>query len=677
MPGADPTDAAPAGWPPAGQDAASRLASDHARLFSRNVVSDAALWCAMVALLLVFRAVLLWLFRAEMDAQSDASQIARCFAAGLRFDVKMATFAICPSLALTLVACYRPLGPWHDRVRKILCFAVAVTGTITFVVDAAYFGEYHDQFNHWIFGLVFDDRTAIAQTIWKSYPVIWLVVLVAALAAAQIWAGRRAGRALTSRVAIPANAWVRRVAPIVIVALVFLGMRGSLGRRPVQMKDAAVTSDPYLNKLVMNPFAALWHAVQSHLRLSGARGLDLVLPSGDVRGAARAWFPSAGATLDLDLAVRRTAAGAPGTPPRHVILVVLESYDAWGLRPECAALHATDRLAALGRSGIAADAFVSASDGTMTSLATLITGLPAAGVRVNYQPGLKAGVPTSTAEIFKRLGYRTRFSYGGYLSWERLGDFCREQGFDEVHGGGGMSKRLTGNEWGVDDEVLFAFVADRLDDRPSFDMIMTTSYHPPYSVDLAAKGFPSESVAAEIAARGFDSQKARILGHLWYSDEALGDFVAAALAKHPDALIAITGDHWSRRAFTAQQNLFGRRAVPFVLCGKDALRDVPRPARIAGSHVDIVPTLVELTAPRGFVYHSFGRNLLDATLPQVGYGSETVLTPNVVFDVSDGGRVEDMQGRPASDQVEEEVLRLRYRQLQALGWWRAMKGKDL
>jgi hypothetical protein len=93
---------------------------------------------------------------------------------------------------------------------------------------------------------------------------------------------------------------------------------------------------------------------------------------------------------------------------------------------------ATRRLAALGSEGIYTDAFLSAGDGTMPSLSTLISGLPEVGVHVNYQPAAKQPFPTATAPIFKRLGYRTRFFYSGYLSWQRLGDFCREQGFDEV-----------------------------------------------------------------------------------------------------------------------------------------------------------------------------------------------------------------------------------------------------
>jgi hypothetical protein len=90
-----------------------------------------------------------------------------------------------------------------------------------------------------------------------------------------------------------------------------------------------------------------------------------------------------------------------------------------------------------------------------------------------------------------------------------------------------------------------------------------------------------------------------------------------------------------------------------------------------------VPTLVELSAPRGFIYHSFGRNLLDPAQPQIGYGNRTVLTPEVILDVSPEGQVQDMQGRLAHDRAPVGQLRLRYQQLHALSWWRVIKGKDL
>lgn len=647
----------------------------------RLLIEDLAVWVLIVFLLQGFRLTLLCLFRGEMSPESNVAQVLRCLGTGLRFDISIASYGVIPMLVFTLVSFFQPMGHWLSRVRLGWCLLLTGLSLLTFVIDVAYFREYHDQFNHWIFGVWFDDRGAIAKTIWKSYPIVWLFLAVAGLTLLLFFAGLTVWRALFRRIVLPRLffvGWKRWIAALLILAFLFMGLRASLGRRPIQMKDAAVTLDPFLNKLVMNPYAALKYAIKQHQMLSQSKGLQMILPGGDVRGAARACFPQAYTWTNLDQCLQRSAMGASIARPQHIVLVVMESYDAWGLRPEMAPLHATERLAKLSKSGIAADAFLPAGDGTMPSLAALITGLPDTGVHLNYQPSVRAGVPTDTAPIFQRLGYRTRFFYSGYLSWQRLGEFCREQGFDEVHGGAEMSERLTGNEWGVDDEELYAFVLKQLGDQPSFNIIMTTSYHPPFSVDLDAKGFPRRTLEPEMSARGFTEENKRILGHLWYSDKAVGDFVAAAEKQHNNrVLFAVTGDHWGRRTYTAHTILFGRRAVTFVLYGSEMLANVRRPDRMAGSHIDIVPTLVELVAEKGFTYHSFGRNMLDLSLPQIGFGCSSVVTPETIIDINPPVQVEDMQGKSNTNCPSVDDWVLHYQQLHALSWWRAMRGNTL
>ena len=58
-----------------------------------------------------------------------------------------------------------------------------------------------------------------------------------------------------------------------------------------------------------------------------------------------------------------------------------------------------------------------------------------------------------------------------------------------------------------------------------------------------------------------------------------------------------------------------------------------------------MPTLVELSAPRGFEYYSFGHNMLDPAASPIGYGSNTVVNPDMVLDVSSQGQVQDLHGR--------------------------------
>ena len=638
----------------------------------------AVLWLAVVALSLGFRAFLAFWFRANLGPGADAAALWQLFTTGVRSDILVATWALLPALLVTMLGGALGLGAWPARVRRATAVLLLCACALVFAVDAAYFAEYGAQFDDWIFGLVYDDRAAILGTIWKTYPVVLLLALSAAGAVAALVAVERAGRAAAragERVPLPRGAWGRTVALVALAGLTVSGLRGSLGRRPLQEKDLATTGDAVLNELVPNPFLALYLAVHHELRLQSDAGIQSFLPDGDVRGAARALFPERSPAADLDQSLARVAPGARGPAADHVFVVVMESYDAWALEPKFASLHLTDRMAALGESGIAVRAFVPAGSGTIKSLGAIITGLPSTGLFVSHEPALRGGVPTSAARIFHALGYRTRFFYGGYLSWERVGDFAREQGFDEVWGGDAMGAQATGNEWGVDDDVLFRFILAHTGAEPTFDVVMSTSYHPPFSVDLDAKGFPLAALRDNPLCRGLSERQLRVLGHLWYSDQSLGDFVAAAEKQLARPLFALTGDHYSReKSVNPRPTLFESTAVPLVLHGPTLPAAVARPAALAGTHVDIVPTLVDLVAPAGFAYPAFGRDLLDGARPQVGYGDDAVVAPGFIFRVRDPARVETLDGAKPADAVPSAELAQRYRQLHGLAWWRVHAG---
>ena len=317
----------------------------------------------------------------------------------------------------------------------------------------------------------------------------------------------------------------------------------------------------------------------------------------------------------------------------------------------------------------------------MKSLAAIITGLPDAGVFTNYQPTGRRPFPTAIAPIFKRLGYKTRFFYGGNLSWERMGEFCEAQGFEEIHGASHITKwgSKSSSNWGVKDEYLFRYVAETVTPgQRSFTMIMTTSYHPPFDIDVEEAGFPLREMPAEFKPLYDGKTPMRVYGHYWYADKCLGEFVQTVEKKLNHAVMAITGDHASRRYLNERPSLYERRGVPLVLHGPDLLKNISPPASMAGSHLDIAPTLVELAAPAGFRYHSMGGNLLDPQRVQLGFGGRgTVVGPKFIFEAERPAAVFPLPGASiAGDLIDTSKLKDGYMAFHGLGWWRIMKGAE-
>src|SRR2546421_3797466 len=203
----------------------------------KQLVADAVLWLVFLTLLTAFRGFLLWNFRTQLGSSVRGEALLRCFRTGLRFDICVATYIMLPSFVLSLIGFWRSLGRWHDRVRRWLTRIVLGLWAVAFVCDTGYFAEYGDQFDSRILGLVYDDRGAIFSTIWKSYPVVTLTCCSVALAALVIWATNRLWLTAARKFEPPAilnTKWTRAAMLAAIVGLAIVGLRGSVGPRPIQ-----------------------------------------------------------------------------------------------------------------------------------------------------------------------------------------------------------------------------------------------------------------------------------------------------------------------------------------------------------------------------------------------------------------------------------------------------------
>src|SRR5438132_1253772 len=153
----------------------------------RQLLADMVLWLVLVLLLLAFRIALFLIFRGESSQAPSPQAFLRCFETGLRSDTTAAMWALLPSLTLTLIGFFYPLGVWHERARRLIAVLALSLCALNFIADVGYFAEYDNQFDHWIFGLIYDDRAAILATIWKSHHVVLLIIVAAVAVGIVAW----------------------------------------------------------------------------------------------------------------------------------------------------------------------------------------------------------------------------------------------------------------------------------------------------------------------------------------------------------------------------------------------------------------------------------------------------------------------------------------------------------
>ena len=119
--------------------------------------------------------------------------------------------------------------------------------------------------------------------------------------------------------------------------------------------------------------------------------------------------------------------------------------------------------------------------------------------------------------------------------------------------------------------------------------------------------------------------------------------------------------------------------VPLVFYGPEVLAGITLPPQAAGSHLDIVPTLVELCAEPGFPYAAMGRNLLSPTGRFLGIGRRYVVGDRFLADLTSSPptfQALPWGGLPA---VPPDLAELQRRQgaVHGVSWWRVMHGPAL
>ncbi len=617
-----------------------------------------------------------WLHEYMMSATSNAD-IALALWQGVRLSCQTAGILTLFSLLAALLTriFYAPLEELAWRVTSICSLIVF---SILYAASFPYYRQYHTGFQPLIFNTMNEDIFALFISLVQEFylPVrlfgafLFAFVLYRALYILlthwqlDICSQKSSLRRLFSRIIL--------IALFLLISLLTT-FGGSLRwQEAIDWENAGITNDAFLNEAILDDFQALYRAYILNNRFLACNGLNFTVE--EIKRLAAIYANRPADTIDLDVYLTKEAQGAQIKKPRHIFLIISESYANWPLTEKYAVLHIADPMKAIMQEDDSAfcDTFLPNGTSTVAALTGIVTGFADANLYLTTMPeSFSAPYPSAIAPIFSRLGYSTNFWYAGAASWERIEAFCLAQGFDHFYSRGDFSDD-TGSVWGVDDEILYKEVLSRTDPKkPELHVLLNVSNHSPYTVDLAAKGFPLEKVRAALAA---DAQKdanlLKELGHYWYATKELAAFIRAAKEKFPESIFLVIGDHADRYNIEKTPSLYERYAIPFILTGQGIKKDLLL-ADAAGSQIDITPTLIELIAPQGFCYEAIGKSLTRDNRQGVNYGfwithnaiGKANATPFVAESIND-----------RSTAIDEDALKDYIDAVRAFSWWRPKYG---
>ena len=558
-----------------------------------------------------------------------------------------------------------------NRLRLYLAAVYFFITNFLFVAGFFYYKEFHTNFNEIMFNALNDDVTALFYTFIQQYHLIEGTIGVAILTFAVIYILRRfLNRTWLQKSLSCGGKWYFRVGVIVftLVFALFTRFGASFSyAKSIHWENCAKTKDAFLNEMILDNMQAVYRGYSIKKRIDN--GVIYGVNKDKIRFyAEKAANESDAAKLgkadltQIDANLVYQAQGNIIAPKRHIFILIGESFAQWPLLDKYADLGLGENMRAVMQKENAAYTHNFMPNASFTPMAVnaIVCGLSDVDIYPNHQlESYRQVYATALAPQLKKLGYKTQFWYSGFSGWERIEDFALAQGFDEFHCASDY-RYPSGNVWGSDDRFIFERLQENAanNSEPTVYVVLSVSNHAPYSVDLARENFPKEELRAKLPSElQNDEEFLNRLGHYWYTDKIFGEFINNMEAKQPqENLFIITGDHADRGNIEKQPSLFDRYTVPFIIYGDGVKKDILSDD-MAGGHVNLGATLLELIAPKGFEYYSLGKSLTRGA--NVGFNDGVWLTPEAM------GRIDGTE-----PQQVKEVIEM-YR---TISWQRTMRG---
>ena len=653
-------------------------------VFFENIQKDIKTYVFLLLLFCLYRVAFIWIMQSYIEPNTGMTDIALAMWAGFRLSLKSAgALALLSFLVCTMSNVFVPKLKTESIRLGLGGFYIAIL-SILFQARFPYYNAFHVTFNQNVFNTMNDDVYALFITMIQEYnlPIRLLGALVILYFLYFLFKKllKSPNYPLPYFSTKTSNILFRIfVVAMIPIFMIFMRFGGSFNyNHSINWENGAITKSSFLNEAILDDMQALYRAYAVHDRMAQGDQISGIHKE-KIREYSKLVAGNNVESDDLTPYLARQAAGAKIVKPRHIFIVIGETYSQWPLMEKFDKLNLANGLKDIIKQDDTAytQAFLPNASFTAMAVTAMVTGLSDVSIPVNYQQrSYEQPYITALAPQMQKLGYKVDFWYGGFPSWERIKDFTLAQGFDHFYSCADFGAEPD-NIWGTKDEYIFQALSKHLDEEaPTVHLILTVSNHPPYNLDLDKAGFDSAKIIDGLPEDQKNNQELiRKLGHYWYMDKVVHDFVKETKEKYPDSLFIITGDHSDRVNVTNTPTPYERYTIPFVISGPGITKDL-LPNDIAGSQVNIMPTLIELLAPKGFTYYSIANSLTKGN--QIGFNTDYSITPYAIgkiinptdYEVFEQGDLAKIEAAQDSSQDKISIMR-------TLSWWLLVKGNQL
>lgn len=550
----------------------------------------------LVLLWLAFFAVQRALFLAfawRFAGQADAAEIALSFRYGLAMDLSMIGYVLMvPALLVSVLPFVE--RRWIRTVLRMWLVLMLVLCSAIVVADIGLFASWGTRINHKALSyLIYPDEAMAAA---EGASILWPGIAMAATLSLALLFLRRI-RPLGSWNSGPLG-W-RIAATVLLPGLCFLALRGGWQDYPINKGWAYFSSLQVLNLAAVN---GPWNALEV-LAVPAEYETNpyTYLPKEKAEAIVASAYAAHGDSVVPVLTTARP----------NIVLILLESWSGDVTGPIGGEADVSPEFTRLCKDGSLFTNFYSTGFRTEQGLCAVLSGFPSQPKTTIIRQFGKFDRLPSLVRTLDSVGYNSRYTYSGDVTFANTRTYLQAMGFDVIHDETTIpGKHRT--RWGAFDEDLFAFAVDDMKGmrEPFFNLIMTATSHEPFIA-------PVESP--------FTGKREPDLyrNTIHYTDHWLGWFMEQAKSQpwYPNTLFVIMPDHGHYLPKYRAQYAAERHHIPLLLLGPALRADLRGTTNSTyGCHSDVATTLL---AQIGLTQHQnpWGKDLFDMSRQHFAYWS--------------------------------------------------------
>jgi phosphoglycerol transferase MdoB-like AlkP superfamily enzyme len=547
-------------------------------------------------------------FGKGIDLHSFGLDIFKAFFMGARLDLSIIAMINAPVsfifVAILILGKSLPFKYFFSFLKYYYCIFIGLILTI-FCIDFNFYSYFQDHLNILIFGFIEDDTKALIQTFYKNYNLFLIGIFVIFFLVISFFVVKFILKFKEYNFKFP-NIFLRFGISSLTLILIFIAIRGTVVLHPIGVYTD-ISANMFINKTAINCFYTLQRAFEH--RANERKSFDYVEKSGYKNNISQAFADFLGKDI-ADIPQNNPETSLISKTPYNaqaeklkpnVILILMESLGRDIIKYNSPEFNVLGGLKKHFDEDIVFYNFACEGRITIEAVEALLLNIvlkPRASICFSQSKFVHNNYPFSSILPYKKKGYNAIFMYSDNTSWKNVGVAATNLGFDEiVNEAGALIAGSSRGTWGVYDEYLFDAIFDKLSkgNESKFIFSLTTTNHTPYSLPKGYKKLPLK-IPYSLKDKIFDIYDGnKRFTTYQYANEMLSHLIDKIKnSKYANnTIIAVTGDH----NFNAYQidSLFSKVGVPFYLYIPKALRPENIDTSVFGSHMDIMPTLYNLS----------------------------------------------------------------------------------